>query len=903
MRSERRTINCRFSPAHDENVPPPRRSATAAQNHCASATTTSFVPAVLRLGASTTSLPPASPYPSASLERVQVAVRRRPPFSREAVQLSSLRMTPPAGRELALVEVDDVTSATGRVVREFHFDAVFDCEAKQKAVYAEMGRPIVASALGGVNGCILAYGQTGTGKTYTMGLLGTLSGALGTSAAPRLSSKAGVVPRALFDVFNKVQSDRASGAAEWTVSLSLSQLYNDLVLDLFSPKWTEAQRTGDAANERRQRAADRKQQQQQHGGAGRRGGGRGRPRRRTGEHRNDPARHATEWNMRRGQGASSSSHKWSSAATTAAQKSAPAPLRIHEDEEGWFYARGQLEYEVLDLKEAAELLDWGLANRRISATSLNLTSSRSHTMITLRLSRTDRRGGGRVESKLLLVDLAGSERLQSSALRPRATESRLQRARDARAHEARAINKSLSALGNVVACLARNGRAQDEFKTHVPYRDSKLTRLLALALGGDAKTALLLTIGPSHRFAGETSSTLQFGSRCMDVQCCVREAEPVKYDYRAAAAALAPPPMKTWAGPNGTRLPPSQRRAAAPQQRQQQPRSTPPAVRAPSPPPPPAVAAVAAPRARTPAAAAELRRLQAELVRSERAQSETSAAVVELQSKFDTLSRHVAHFAVAERVTTSAAAEAESDAEAAAVALAEAEADGLRCRAERAERALRRVARALAAVTSSERGGGGALRTLCDQLESDTAAVLLDAIGACAEREADAVRTRLQMERLANAAPRGMMPRIQGGGTGGGEVREEDPRSPPRGLLVRSPVQVRAVDESVAPARRAPSPLRRRSPRGLPPPPPPHLNRRPAASAQREAETATVGTTDSDERIERIVETRLVAGGAVSQYLVHWANSRSADDEWFDRESLMVTRGHAALVLAFEQRR
>jgi hypothetical protein len=63
-----------------------------------------------------------------------------------------------------------------------------------------------------------------------------------------------------------------------------------------------------------------------------------------------------------------------------------------------------------------------------------------------------------------------------------------------------------------------------------------------------------------------------------------------------------------------------------------------------------------------------------------------------------------------------------------------------------------------------------------------------------------------------------------------------------------------------------------------------------------------VGTTDSDERIERIVETRLVAGGAVSQYLVHWANSRSADDEWFDRADLLEAGGNTpALVHAFEK--
>ena len=428
-----RRVTCRFSPAanYDENAGG-RRQGNAPAREC-------FVPGVLRLAKAVAPLPPMS-APLSSLERVHVAVRRRPPFSREATHLSALRMEPPQSGELARVDLNESSSVSGGVVREYRFDAVFDYSSKQKELYVEMGRPIVASALAGVNGCVLAYGQTGTGKTYTMGLLGTLSSALGvegpsSGAVPRLSSTAGVVPRALYDVFNKVESDHESGAARWAVSISLAQLYNDSVFDLFSPKWTEAQRRGDAAEERR--STERREQTN-----AQRRRARGRPRRRMGEHIGEAAQHTRGWNgrthvdssIRRRRGGasaptaasssrgastrSSGGRAWSAAAAAAAHANAPAPLRIHEDAQGWFYPKGQLEYDVVDLAEAAELLDWGLANRSISSTSLNLTSSRSHTMVTLRLTRTDPRGA-RIESKLLLVDLAGSERLQSQALLPR----------------------------------------------------------------------------------------------------------------------------------------------------------------------------------------------------------------------------------------------------------------------------------------------------------------------------------------------------------------------------------------------------------------------------------------------------------------------------------------------------
>jgi hypothetical protein len=146
---------------------------------------------------------------------------------------------------------------------------------------------------------------------------------------------------------------------------------------------------------------------------------------------------------------------------------------------------------------------------------MNSTSSRSHTVLTINIEQrgdippmsdrdTDTNGsllrrrptGGRIlHSKLLMVDLAGSERVRKTI------------SKGARLDEAKSINTSLSALGNVIAALAESNSA------HVPYRDSKLTRILNDSLGGTASTSLIATVGPAATNYNETLSTLQFASR------------------------------------------------------------------------------------------------------------------------------------------------------------------------------------------------------------------------------------------------------------------------------------------------------------------------------------------------------------------------------------------------------
>ena len=168
----------------------------------------------------------------------------------------------------------------------------------------------------------------------------------------------------------------------------------------------------------------------------------------------------------------------------------------------------------------------GLENRAIASTLMNTTSSRSHTILTLQVEvcrgrarsssrmqgKTDKQDlsyGRPLRSKLMLVDLAGSERVRRSV------------SQGARLAEAKSINSSLSALGNVISALAglSDSAVQSQTHTHIPYRDSKLTKLLQDSLGGSASTALIATVGPSGVNHGETLSTLTFASRCMSVRC------------------------------------------------------------------------------------------------------------------------------------------------------------------------------------------------------------------------------------------------------------------------------------------------------------------------------------------------------------------------------------------------
>mmetsp|Transcript_46414 Transcript_46414/g.110580 ORF Transcript_46414/g.110580 Transcript_46414/m.110580 type:complete len:695 (-) Transcript_46414:130-2214(-) len=149
-------------------------------------------------------------------------------------------------------------------------------------------------------------------------------------------------------------------------------------------------------------------------------------------------------------------------------------------------------------EEVQDLLDLGQRNRSVAATDMNSHSSRSHLLVQIHCHMTSN-DGKQTYSCITLVDLAGSERLKQSG------------ATGDRAKEAMHINKSLSALGDVINARAtKNG--------HVPYRNSTLTHMLQDSLGGDSKTLMLLQINPSTEFVEESLCSLQFGARVNAVE-------------------------------------------------------------------------------------------------------------------------------------------------------------------------------------------------------------------------------------------------------------------------------------------------------------------------------------------------------------------------------------------------
>jgi len=174
------------------------------------------------------------------------------------------------------------------------------------------------------------------------------------------------------------------------------------------------------------------------------------------------------------------------------------------------YIEGCTICAVENLNDMLKIIKKGEANRTIAATDMNDRSSRSHSVLIININQTDVIKQTRKSSKLFLVDLAGSE----DTIRSGAMNLTLE--------QAKKINKSLSALSLVIQTLTENN-------AHVPYRDSKLTRLLTDSLGGNAKTVMILALSPSYDSLAETVSTLHFGSRTKKMKNNARINEDISY--------------------------------------------------------------------------------------------------------------------------------------------------------------------------------------------------------------------------------------------------------------------------------------------------------------------------------------------------------------------------------------
>ncbi|XP_061965316.1 LOW QUALITY PROTEIN: kinesin-like protein KIN-7O [Populus nigra] len=216
-------------------------------------------------------------------------------------------------------------------------------------------------------------------------------------------------------------------------------------------------------------------------------------------------------------------------------------LQIHESTERGIYVAGLREEIVASPQQVLDLMQFGESHRHIGETNMNLYSSRSHTIFRMIIESRDRTGDEdssnscdavRV-SVLNLVDLAGSERAAKTG------------AEGVRLKEGSHINKSLMTLGTVIKKLSEGAESQGG---HVPYRDSKLTRILQPALGGNANTAIICNITLAQIHADETKSSLLFASRALRVTNCahVNEVDP---NIQPRASAIKPMKDRSDMGP------------------------------------------------------------------------------------------------------------------------------------------------------------------------------------------------------------------------------------------------------------------------------------------------------------------------------------------------------------------
>ncbi|USW48782.1 Putative kinesin motor domain, kinesin-associated microtubule-binding domain-containing protein [Septoria linicola] len=353
---------------------------------------------------------PAAPEPEVGEEtNINVVVRCRGRNDREVKENSGVVVSTD-GIKGKKVELSMGPSALSN--KAYQFDKVFSPASDQGMVFEEVVAPILDEVLNGFNCTIFAYGQTGTGKTYTMS--GDISDTL------PIPEAAGIIPRVLHTLFAKLGEDEAE-KIEHSVKCSFIELYNEELRDLLAADDHTKLKIFDEANK-------------------------------------------------------------NGRTTTMVQ--------------------GMEESHIKTASKGIKLLRDGSHKRQVAATKCNDLSSRSHTVFTITVyqKRTSDTGEDFVSAgKLNLVDLAGSENIQRSG------------AENKRAAEAGLINKSLLTLGRVINALV-------DKSSHIPYRESKLTRLLQDSLGGRTKTCIIATLSPAKSNLEETISTLDYAFRAKNIR-------------------------------------------------------------------------------------------------------------------------------------------------------------------------------------------------------------------------------------------------------------------------------------------------------------------------------------------------------------------------------------------------
>ncbi|XP_071987108.1 kinesin-like protein KIF11 isoform X2 [Engystomops pustulosus] len=343
-------------------------------------------------------------------KNIQVVVRCRPfnQMERKASSHSVLEFDPQ--RKEVSVRTGGINDKLGK--KNYTFDMVFGPTAKQIEVYRSVVCPILDEVIMGYNCTIFAYGQTGTGKTFTM------EGERSTDEEFTWEQDplAGIIPRTLHQIFEKLSEN----GTEFSVKVSLLEIYNEELFDLLSPSPDVSERLQMFDDPRNKRGV---------------------------------------------------------------------------------IIKGLEEVTVHNKDEVYHILERGAAKRTTASTLMNAYSSRSHSVfsITIHMKETTIDGEELVKiGKLNLVDLAGSENIGRSG------------AVDKRAREAGNINQSLLTLGRVITALV-------ERAPHIPYRESKLTRILQDSLGGRTKTSIIATVSPASINLEETVSTLDYANRAKSI--------------------------------------------------------------------------------------------------------------------------------------------------------------------------------------------------------------------------------------------------------------------------------------------------------------------------------------------------------------------------------------------------
>lgn len=342
-------------------------------------------------------------------KNIQVVVRCRPFNLSERKANSYPVVECEHSRKEVLVRSGGVNDKASR--KTYTFDMVFGAQAKQIDVYRSVVCPILDEVLLGYNCTVFAYGQTGTGKTFTMEGERSPNDEYTWEEDPL----AGIIPRTLHQIFEKL----AESGTEFSVKVSLLEIYNEELFDLLNPSPDVAERLQMFDDPRNKRGV---------------------------------------------------------------------------------IIKGLEEITVHNKDEVYQILERGSAKRTTAATLMNQYSSRSHSVFSVTLHMKETIDGEELLKigKLNLVDLAGSENISRSG------------AVDKRAREAGSINQSLLTLGRVITALV-------ERAPHIPYRESKLTRILQDSLGGRTKTSIIATISPASINLEETLSTLEYAHRAKNI--------------------------------------------------------------------------------------------------------------------------------------------------------------------------------------------------------------------------------------------------------------------------------------------------------------------------------------------------------------------------------------------------